>query len=456
MAKTKAARGKRRPGRAKSGRSASAKLALLGGRKTVTRRLPPWPHIDDNVVKAVTEALRKESLSPLVDGVPGRFEARFANYHSRKYALMVNSGTAALHLALAGCGVEPGDEVITTPYTWGATVGAILHHNAVPVFADIDPDTLCLDPEKLEERVTERTRAILPVHIYGMPADMGPIGKIARKHGLAVVEDCSQAAGAQYRSKLVGTWSDAGAFSLQASKNLTGGEGGILITNRRKLYQRALAFGAHPVRQRQELKGSELRAYIDSLGFSFRPHPLAAAIADAQLGKLKGWTEQKGRNFAQLFKRVGGIAEPHGADYMGHHKGVVHGYHMVALKVVHPELARLPRWAIREALHAEGMSVGTYVGRPIPLRRRFRDLFFYGRRGCPWTCRHASRLPDYSQGSWPVAERLCRRGEIILLGNHYVRDTQLMDQYARAIEKLAGNVEELKTYVRRKRGRQRT
>jgi len=429
-------------------RPARMTLALQRGPKSVTRKLPPWPLIDPRVVRAVTTALQRESLSPLKDGVPGRFEKQFARYHGRRYALMTNGGTAALQLALAGCGLEPGDEVITSPYSWGATTGCILHHNAIPVFTDIDPDTLCLDPTKIEARITERTRAILPVHIFGMPADMAPIVQIAREHKLAVIEDCSQAAGAKYRNRRVGTWGDVGAFSLQASKNLVGGEGGILITHDRKIYERAILAGTHPVRQQAELSSPGLKRYVDSLGFNFRPHPLAAAIANAQLPRLAGWTRDKTRNFAHLFQRVEGIVEPHGAEFLRAHKGAVHGYHMVALKFVHPELRDLPRSVILKALVAEGMGVGGYVHRLIPLRPRFRDLFFYG-RGCPWTCRHSLRLPDYTRGNWPVAERLCRRGEVILYGNHYVLDLKLMDQYARAFEKLAANADALHTYAAR-------
>ena len=444
------------PGRPRRGRARAAgtraehtRLALFGGAKAVTGAPPPWPTIDEGAVKAVVQALKDERLGSVVGGTAGEFEKSFAKYHGRKYALMANGGTAALQLALAGCGIEPGDEVITTPYSWGASAGCILHQNAVPIFADIHPETLCLDPSRIEERITERTKAILPVHIYGMPADMAPIQKVARKHDLAVIEDCSQAAGAKYRSKLVGTWSTAGAFSLQASKNLVALEGGILITNDRRLYQRAMLFGCHPVRLNAELHDPALKPYIDSLGFNFRPHPLGAALAKAQLPLLSGWIAEKNRNFARLFARLNGTAEPHGAEFARQHKGILHGYHKVALKITHPELSELRRSVVREALQAEGVPVGGYVGVPIPLRPRFRDLFFYG-RGCPWTCRHASRLPDYAAGSWPVAERLCREGELIIHRNHYAYSPTLMDQYATAFEKLLDDLPRLHAYAARK------
>ncbi|MFW6164023.1 MAG: DegT/DnrJ/EryC1/StrS family aminotransferase [Planctomycetota bacterium] len=445
MAQVKSSKAKKKQSGSKRKRSG---LALKRGPKAVTGTPPPWPVIDETVVRAVSKALETEPLSALRDGTPGAFEKRFAKYHHRRYALMTNSGTAALQLALAGCGLEPGDEVITTPYTWGGTIGAILHHNAVPVFADIDPETLCLDPEAIRGRISKRTRAILPVHIFGMPADMATIVSIAREHGLKVVEDCSQAAGAQYRSKLVGRWGDVGAFSLQASKNLTAGEGGILITSDREIYDRALALGTHPVRIEDEVYHSQYKRYADGLNFNFRPHPLAAAIAGAQLSKLAGWVREKNRNFRRLFDRVEGIVEPHGAAFRREHKGLVHGYHRVSLKFVHPDLAGLPHSVLLKALRAEGMDVGGYVETPVPLRRRFRDLRFYG-RGCPWTCRHALRLPDYSPGNWPVAEALCSDGEIILQGNHYEYDEALMDQYATAFEKLAKYADKLKTYAAR-------
>jgi len=448
VGKTKADTKAKRRARTTTRRAASGTggLALLRGPKAVTRKPPPWPLVDAKVVRAVTAVLKNEELCSLTGGSPGEFEKRFAKYHGRKYALMVNGGTAALQLALAGCGVEPGDEVITSPYSWGATTGCILHHNAIPVFVDIDPETLNLDPAKLERRITDRTKAILPVHIYGLPADMAAIMKVANKHGVMVVEDCSQAAGAKMRSKLVGSLGHVGAFSLQASKNLTGGEGGILVTNERAVYERALAHGTHPVRQHAELKDAELKRYIDSLGFNFRPHPLAAAMANAQLPLLAGWVREKNRNFERLFKRLEGIVEPHGAEFMRAHKSVVHGYHMVSFRIAHPELAAVPRAVIADALRAEGMNVGGYVGTPIPLRPRFRDLVFYG-RGCPWTCRHTQRLPDYSAGNWPVAERVCGEGELLLYGNHYVYDPKLMDQYATAFEKLVAKLDALRGYA---------
>jgi len=431
------------------GKPSASKLALLHGKKVVTRKPPRWPLIDSEVTRAVAAALKNESLSPLTGGLPAKLEKSFARFHKAKHAIMVNGGTAALHLALAACGVEPGDEVITSPYSWGATTGCILHQNAIPVFADIHPETLCLDPRRIEQWVGPRTRAIVVVHIYGMPADMGAIMQVARKHDLAVVEDCAQATGARLRGRLVGTFGHVGAFSLQASKNLTAGEGGIFLTNDPSIYQRALLFGTHPVRMHAELKDKNLLPYIDSLGFNFRPHPLGAAIALAQLKHLNTWVRNKTRNFNHLFRQTAGIAELHGAEFIRKNKGTVHGFHMVPVKIVHPELRQLPRSAIVEALRREGVPVGGYVGTPIPLRPRFRDLLFYG-RGCPWTCRHSLRLPNYSPGNWPVAERLCEKGEVLIYGNHYRLDLKLMDQYAAAFHKLAENVEALRRYAARR------
>jgi dTDP-4-amino-4,6-dideoxygalactose transaminase len=405
--------------------------------------------VDDQVARAVTQALEDEPLSAGKNGIQRRFEKDFAKYHGRRYALMTNSGAAALQLALAGCGVKAGDEVITTPYSWGASTGCIIHQNAIPVFADIDPETLCLDPTKIEGRITDRTRAILVVHLFGMPADMPAIRKIAKERGLAVIEDCSHAAGARLRDRLVGTWGNAGAFSLDASKSLFAGEGGILITHEREIYEEAILEGTPPLRMQAEVRDKERQRYIDSLSFHFRPHPLAAAIASTQLEKLEDRLAEKKRNFDRLFDRVGEILEPHGAEFMRQHKGVVHAYHMVSLKVVHPELREIPRHVIAQALAKEGMPVGGYVQTLIPLRPRFRDLRFYG-RGCPWTCRHAVRLPDYSPGSWPVAERLCREGEIVIRGSHHVYDPQRMDQYARAIEKLVTYLDKLRKYAEKK------
>lgn len=215
----------------------SQTAALLGGTPAVTAATPSWPLIDQETLAEITRVITEETLCPVgAEGTQGEFEREFAALHGRKYGLAVNGGTAALMLALHGAGVQPGDEVIASPFTWGASVSCILQNFAIPIFADIDPHTFTLDPDSIERRITLRTKAIVVVHIFGFPADMTRIMEVAQRHGLAVIEDCAQAHGGKHAGRLLGSWGTVGAFSLQASKNLTGGEGGILVCDDREIY----------------------------------------------------------------------------------------------------------------------------------------------------------------------------------------------------------------------------
>ena len=217
------------------------KLALFGGPKAVTLdRDDPWPIIDQDQMQAVLELMHSGRIS-IVDGSGpiGEFEARFTRYTGARYGLMHNNGTAALHAGLYAVGVEPGDEVILPSYTWHATAGGVVTANAVPIFCESHPQTLNLAPEDVAERVTPRTKAIVVVHMWGNVADMDRIMAIAREHDLAVVEDCSHAHGATWQGQHVGTIGDVGCFSLQGSKVIVAGEGGILITDNAQFYDRA-------------------------------------------------------------------------------------------------------------------------------------------------------------------------------------------------------------------------
>ena len=167
--------------------------ALLGGSPAVSAEAPPWPLVDRETLAEITRVITEETLCPVgAEGTQGEFERSFAEMHGRKYGLAVNGGTAALMLALHGAGVQPGDEVIASPFTWGASVSCILQNLAIPIFADIDPNTFTLEPASIESRITPRTNAIVVVHIFGFPADMTRIMEVAERHGLAVIEDCAQ------------------------------------------------------------------------------------------------------------------------------------------------------------------------------------------------------------------------------------------------------------------------
>lgn len=230
-----------------------------------------------------------------------RFQAAFAEYTGARYALATSSGTGALHLALAALGVGPGDEVIVPDLTWVATANAVLYVGATPVFADVEPDTWCLDPISFEAAITPRTRAVIPVHLYGHPARMDRILEIARRHNLYVVEDAAPAIGAEFQGRRVGALGDIGCFSFQGAKLLVTGEGGMLVTNSEALYRRAYALW-----DQGRTPGT---FWINELGWKYKMSNLQAALGWAQLQRVDGFIEAKREIFAWYAEGLAGV--PH-------------------------------------------------------------------------------------------------------------------------------------------------
>src|SRR2546426_7357588 len=286
-------------------------LALRGGKPAVSRDLRVrWPVIGAEEREAALQVLDSGVLCGSRAPQVRALEDEFARFVGAKFCLATNSGTAALHMAVAAAGIEPGDQVITSAFTYPATALAILHHNAVPTFADIDPVSFNLDPGGIEERITSRTRAIMPVHIHGLPCDMDAICAIARRHGLLVIEDAAQAHGAAYRSRPVGTLGDMAGFSLNATKNLPCGEGGLFVTDNERLLARATSFRilgqtrdevpldpAHPL-------DSAGDSEFAGMGFMYLTQELPAAIARVQLRRLEGFNANAAANASLLTSRL--------------------------------------------------------------------------------------------------------------------------------------------------------
>jgi dTDP-4-amino-4,6-dideoxygalactose transaminase len=418
----------------------SEQSALLGGPKSVTAEAPPWPLVDAEALAEITRVITEETLCPVgAEGTQGEFERSFAAMHGRKYGLAVNGGTAALMLALHGAGVLPGDEVIASPFTWGASVSCILQNLAIPIFADIDPNTFTLDPDSIERKITPRTRAIVVVHIFGFPADMTRVMEVADRHGLAVIEDCAQAHGGKHAGRLLGSWGTVGAFSLQASKNLTGGEGGILICDDREVLERAMSMGTHPQRLYAELELPEYREKIDSLAFNYRMHSMAAALANTQLKYLDEWTLARGRNARWLYDEVRDLPFVHIPDPLLETER--HAYYNVPFTYV-PDVIPLSRSEFVEALKAEGVNAGVYVRVPLYLRPRFQNHDYFG-RGYPWVI--ADEPVVYRQGDCPVAEAMAKV-EFQVSGNYYVDSPELMHQVATAMRKVGENAPALRAH----------
>lgn len=249
--------------------------------------------------------MRDENTLAMGMGAILEFERRFSRLHDSRHALLMNSGTAALHSAFFAVGVRPGTEVIVPTYSWFASAAPILQCGGTPVFCDIDPETLTADPADVEARITPKTRAICVVHVWGNPARLDRFVEICRRHDLALIEDCAHAHGATYKDRPVGSWGDVGCFSLQGVKAVSGGEAGIAITNDPVLFDRMLALG-HTGRTLSEQIENSVPIDNMSLGIKYRPHLFAACLALGSLGRLAELNRLRRRNLAILKEELAG------------------------------------------------------------------------------------------------------------------------------------------------------
>jgi len=304
------------------------------------------PLLGKEEIDAVTEVLSSGMIAqgPKVE----EFELAFSEYTGCEYAAAVNSGTAALHIALLAHGIGKEDEVITSPFTFIATANSILYTGAKPVFADIEPDTYNIDPEKIKEKINSKTKAIMPVHLYGQSADMKAIMEIAEDYKLVVIEDACQAHGAECLGKKAGSFG-TGAFSFYPTKNMTTSEGGIITTSDREIAEKSKMIRAH---------GSRVRYLHEMLGFNLRMTDIAAAIGLAQLEKLEGFNASRQKNAAMLsegLKSISGIVPATTRE------GYTHVFHQYTIRAQN-------RDKLADFLKEKG--IGTGVHYPIPIHKQ--------------------------------------------------------------------------------------
>jgi dTDP-4-amino-4,6-dideoxygalactose transaminase len=391
--------------------------------------------------------LRRGVLSgPFAPEVRG-FEREFAAYVGAKHGIATNSGTAALHIAVAAAGIGPGDEVITSAYSFVATALAVLHANAVPVFVDVEPRTWGLDPALVERAITPRTRAILPVHIHGTPCDLEAIGAIARRHRLTLIEDAAQAHGAAIGDRRVGTFGVAGCFSTQSSKNLPSGEGGILVTDDDAFADRARAVRAFgedvkpgdeaKYRIERALDGD--RAYdATTMGWMYRPTELSCALARSQLRKLEAFNEAARKNAAALSARLRELPGVEPVTVPAGRTGSIHKYRVRfdATKAGVDAPPALVRDALVKALKAEGVEAVLWQTVPVPGQTLFKDRVGYG-HGVPWD---KGQEVDYDLARFPETVRLLE-GSIVLFSQTYpiaCQPLDLCERYGDAFAKVWG------------------
>ena len=283
------------------------KLAILGGSKSVEKKEQHfvWPIITEETRRAVMEQMDRTISIYNRSDIFETFEDKFAAYHGKKFGLLHNSGTSALHGMYVGCNLQPGDEVICPTYTFYATVTPLLHTGAKPVFADCADDGN-IEPIQIQKKITPQTKAIVVTHMWGIPCDMDAIVRIAKENNLLLLEDCSHAHGAEYKNQKVGSFGDAAAWSLQGQKTVTGGEGGILLTDNEDIHTRALLLGHYNKRCRQEIPTDhDLREYaVTGMGLKLRAHPFAIAMANQQFDHLDEWVAQRNEFAEYMIKEL--------------------------------------------------------------------------------------------------------------------------------------------------------
>lgn len=402
----------------------SEKLAIDGGTPVRVAPWPSWPMWDEREEKALLEVLHSGVWNDRGNGKIAEFEKKFSAYQHAAYGMCVPSGTSSLELSLLALGVGPGDEVITSSYTFTASAAAIFQVGALPVLADVEPGTLNLDPADVERRITPRTKALMPVHIGGQPADMDGILAVAKRHGLPVVEDACQAWGAAWTGKRVGALGQLGGFSFQASKNINAGEGGFIVTNDADLYERVWALhnaGRSPTRSRHEPPFT---------GYNYRMTEFQAAILLAQLERLPEHLALREANAAcldEMLDEIPGITPRQRPPQV-----TSSALHLYMFNYQAASFGGLPRADLIKTLQAEGIPCSPGY-QPLYRAVGYRRLLAE-RNGLlqPWE-EPQGDLP--TQEPCPACEKACE--ETVWLNQwQLLADRQAMEDIATAIRKI--------------------
>lgn len=412
------------------------KLAIDGGTPVRTASLPSVGNksgrdFGEQEIANLTEVINSGTLFRYGGRFVDKLESEFAQMLGMNHAIASTSGTSALHIAVGAINPNPGDEIITSPITDMGSIIGILFQNAVPVFADLDPKTYTMMPESIEACITSKTKAILAVHLFGQPCDMDPILTIADKHGLAVIEDCCQAYFAEYKGRLVGTMGDIGCFSMQQSKHMTTGDGGITVTNDDSLANRARLFAD----KGWPREPGAPRDYL-FLGANYRMNELTGAVACAQLGKVRDVVERR-RKVAEGMTKL--IAQAPGVIPPTVREGVKHSWWLYPITIDQSVLKCTPE-QFAKALTAEGIGAGVgYIGKPIYMSPVFQNKQTYGNVGCPFTCPHANAR-EYKPSDCPNTLEILKN-IITLPVNEFFTDQEVND-IGTAVNKVARYYEE--------------
>jgi len=413
----------------------ATKLAILGGEPVrKNKSWPDWPYWDQKVVDSVVHTTKSRIWCRIqsASGTVPTFEKKFAALVGARFCVATGSGTQALHTSVEALGIGPGDEVITSPYTDPGTISSILTARALPVLADLDTESYQLDPDDVERKINENTRALMPVHMMGQPADMGRIMEIAKKHGLKVIEDAAQAHLAEYKGKKIGTIGDVGCFSFQSSKTIACGEGGGIVGDDEELMDKCYTVHNH---------GTSRRGQTEVAGPKYRMNEFEAAVLLGQWDGVQERCTKRNENAARLTHRLKDVPGMRPQKlYEGTTRGSFYLYSMSYLK---EHLNDVPRETFLKALRAEGVSLSPYIRNGLhrePWIEHILDQPVYKKMYSK------KRLKQYrEQCECPKCDQVCEEMAMIWASGPLLATQQDMDEVADAIIKVYENRDKLRS-----------
>ena len=429
------------------------KLALFNGKSILKKALPRYNSIGKKEEQAAVRVVREELLSGFVGRAGDYFlggkyvkelEKRFREYFNVKYAVSFNSASTALQAAVGALGIGPGDEVITSPYTMSSTASAVLFNNALPVFADIEENSFCLDSESIKKNVSKKTKAILAVNMHGGSADYGHILKIIRKRKLKIIEDNAQSAGATYKRKFTGTIGDIGIFSFNVHKIIQCGEGGVLVTNNKKY-----GFRAQLIRNHGEAVINDLcklpngkRSFEPILGNNYRLSEIHAAIAIEQFKKMDKLNKQRialADYLTEKLSQFNWLVSPLVF------KNSIHVYYSYPFRFLADKIG-IKRTTFIKTMEAEGFPLFIGCENPIHLLPIYQKKRIYPNSKFPFVSKEYPHNVSYKKGICPVAERMSEKELLETTICQPPQTKKEIDLFISAIKKIEQNIEELRKY----------
>ncbi|MFZ3043660.1 MAG: DegT/DnrJ/EryC1/StrS family aminotransferase [Minisyncoccia bacterium] len=421
-------------------------LALLGGTPVTKERLPEVHNIGAREIAAAVRVMKKGPLSGFLGTYSPRFlggtevlkfESMFAKTFKVKHAVSFNSATTALHAAIVALGIGPGDEVIVPPYTMSASAMAVLMNGAVPIFADIDEKTFCIDPKSVEKRITKYTKAIMVVNLFGQAADFSKLLPLAKKHKLKIIEDNAQSPKATWKGRYTGTIGDIGIFSLNVHKVMQTGEGGVLVTNNPNCALRAQLCRNHGEAVVEKMKGYDAGPIF---GSNYRMTEVTAAMAQVQLARLDELTKRRVALAARLTKGLSGIAGLTPA-YVA--PGNTHVCYRYPIKIDEKKLG-ISRDRFVDAMRAEGFPIPKGYLTPLHLLPVFQQQKAFNNTHFPFKSEYYGGTPNYKKGICPVVERIEEKEFTLTDVCQYPHTAKQVDLFLQAVRKIVAHKDELR------------